>query len=91
MANVLIQDVEVDAKKLLAFIGNAENKVNSVGPGAIAGLATVLGAVGTALGSASAAAAAGGANIALDVATFNSLKAVWPDVVAFAAKFGIKL
>ncbi len=90
-ATVLIKDVEVDAEKLLSFVTNAENKVNQVGPGAVAGLATLLGAAASAISEAGEAASAGGVNIALDVGTFNSIKAVWPELVTFAYRFGIKL
>lgn len=90
-ATVIIKDIEVGAEKLLSFVTNAESKVNAAGPGAVAGLATLLGAVGSAIAEAGEAASAGGVNIALDVETFNSLKTVWPDIESFASKIGIKL
>lgn len=90
-ATVVIRDVEVDAEKVLSFLTGAEKKVNSAGPGAVAGLATLLGAAANAIALGGEAAAADGVNIPLDVATVTSLKAIWPDLVSFAAEFGIKI
>lgn len=91
MANVLIQDIEVDGEKVLAFLTSAEQKIAKAGPQAVAGLATLLGAAASAISSVGAAAAAEGVNFTLDATAWTNLKAVWPDIVAFAADLGIKL
>lgn len=88
---VILTDVDQDAKKVLSFLTGAEKKVASAGPKVVAGLGVLLGAAAKAVTDGGAAAAADGINISLDVATFNDVKAVWPDIVAWGADFGIKL
>lgn len=94
MANfgtVLIGDVEVAAEKAFAWITKANNGLAKDSPSAIPALATVLGAIGTALTDAEA----GAANPAQLIITLPQdvadYKAIWPDVKAFAATFGVKL
>ena len=87
MANVFIQDIEVDAKKLLGFLSTAQKDV----PAASAALGVVLGAVNSAIGAGTAAASESGLNIALDVATVTQIKAVWPAVESLVASVGVKL
>lgn len=90
-ATVIVHDVEVGAEKLLSFVTGAQNKVKSVGPGAVSGLATILGAVAAAIEASSAAASQDGLNVALDVAAMNGIKQVWPELVTLAGEFGIKI
>lgn len=87
----VISVIEADAEKVLTFLTGAEEKVTTVGPKVVAGLGTILGAVGAAIETGTQAAEADGLNIALDVTTFNNLKAVWSDIVAYASALGIKL
>jgi hypothetical protein len=88
---VLIGDVEVAAEKILAFVTKANNGLSKDSPAAIPALATILGAVGTAVEDA-ATGASNPAQLLItlpqDVADY---KAVWADVKAFAATVGIKL
>lgn len=84
---VIIKDVEVDATKVLSFLSKAEKST----PAAAAGLAVVLGTVSKAVSDGSAAAGSSGLNFSLDAQTFADLRAVWPEVKAFAATLGIKL
>jgi hypothetical protein len=93
MANVLVsieKGVEVGASDLLKFITGA-NKQLGAAPQVVAALATVLGAVSTAVTAGESAVASSGLNIALDQAELAAIKAVWPDVVAFLGTLGIKL
>ena len=81
MASVLLnieKGIEVAAEDALSFITGANAKVQTGGPGAIAGLGVLLGAVEKAL----ADAAAVSANPASLTLTFGSdvkdIEAVWP-------------
>lgn len=91
MASVFLKDLEADAAKVLNFFNKAQSKTVSAGPGVVAGLGTVLGAVSKAVADGSAAAGSGGVNIALDAETLADVKQVWPDIQAFVADLGIKL
>lgn len=93
MANILVnieKGIEIGAEDALKWISGAQSDLKAA-PAVVAGLGTLLGAVATAISSADAAAQAGGLNIALDEATVTAIKAVWPQIVSFAAQFGIKL
>lgn len=83
---VLLKDIEVEAGKVLSFLARAEKAE----PQVVAALGVLLGAVSKAVTDVQGAAAQP-LNIQLDQATFADIKAVWPDVKAFAATFGIKL
>lgn len=87
----ILSVIEADASKVLSFLTKTQSKTVSAGPSAVAGLATLLGSVATAVTSFSGAAAAGGLNIALDAETASNIKAVWPPIEALAADLGIKL
>lgn len=94
MATVLLnieKGIEVAAEDALSFITGANAKVQTGGPGAIAGLGVVVGAVDKALSDAAAVAE----NPASLTVTFGSdvadIKAVWPAVKAFLATLGIKV
>jgi hypothetical protein len=86
IVTVVLKDTEVAAEKVLSFLAKTEKAE----PQVIAALGVLLGAVGTAVTSVQGAAAAP-LNVQLDQATFADIKAVWPDVKAFAATLGIKL
>jgi hypothetical protein len=93
MASVLVnieKDIQVGASDLLQFIAGANKKLGAA-PQVVAALATVLGAVSSAVTDGAAAVQASGLNIPLDTAEFAAVKAVWPDVVAFLATLGIKV
>jgi len=83
--------VEVSAADVLKFLTKAETVTATAGPQVVAGLGTLLGAVGTAIASAQAAASAGGVSIALDAQTATAVKSVWTDIEAFAKSLGIKI
>jgi hypothetical protein len=87
IATLVVKDIEVAADKVLSFIA----KEQKVAPGVVAALGVLLGQVGAAVSDTSSAAAQSGLNLALDSQTFTDIKAVWPDVKAFAAELGIKL
>ena len=93
MANILVnieKGIQVAASDILNFVTKA-NKDLKTTPQVVAALAVLLGAVATAASNTASAAQAGGLNIVLDEADVTSLKAVWPDLVAFATTLGIKL
>lgn len=83
------KDVEIGATDALHFIANVEKK----SPAAVAALAVILGAFTKALTDVQAGAAnpSEALNISFDQATLVDLKAVWPDLIAFAETLGIKL
>ena len=86
------KDVEVAAEKLLGWFGKAASEVNKIQiaePKVVSALGTILGAVEAVVGDAAGVAA--NPSIALASETVVALKAVWPDVKAFAATLGIKL
>ena len=92
MANILLnieKDIEIGAEDLLKWLGKADT-VLMAAPGAVAALATVLGAVERGLMDLTIA-AANPLNIAFDVQTANDLKVVWPDVKTFLLTLGIKI
>jgi len=92
MATVIIKDIEVAAEKVLGWLGAAGkvvNKVEQAEPQVVAALGALLGAVNTAVGDVGKT--AGTPTIQLADQTMSDLKAVWPDVVAFAASLGIKV
>ena len=62
--------VEVAADDVLKFLTKAEKVTATAGPQVVAGLGTLLGAVGTAIASGEAAAAAGGS-------VFRSMRRPW--------------
>jgi len=88
-ATVIVKDVEVEAGKLLNFVAKAQKAT----PAAVAGLATILGGVGKAIGDVQSAAAnpTQVLSISFDQQTAADLKAVWPDVKAAVADLGIKV
>lgn len=86
----VITDLEADATKVLKFLGAAQKKTLTVGPSVVATVGATLGAAVTAIESAGTAAAAGGLNISLDVATVTAFKAVLPDVKSFLTELGLK-
>jgi hypothetical protein len=83
--------VEVAADDVLKFLTKAEKVTTTAGPQVVAGLGTLLGAVGTAIASGEAAATAGGISIPLDAQTVVAVKSVWADIEAFAKSIGIKI
>ncbi len=83
--------VEVSAADVLKFLTKAETVTATAGPMVIAGLGTLLGAVGTAIATGQAAAAAGGVSVTLDAQTVTAVKSVWTDIEAFAKSLGIKI
>jgi hypothetical protein len=92
IASVVINDVEVAAEKVLGWLGAAGKvvtKVESMEPQVQAALATLLGAVSQAVTDVGTTAA--NPTITLTNQTMTDLKAVWPDIVAFAASIGIKI
>jgi hypothetical protein len=91
--NILLnieKGVEAAAGDVLKFITKSQKVVASAGPGVVAGLGSLLGAVGTALTTGQGAVASGGLNLALDAETVAGLKTVWADLESFAASLGIK-
>lgn len=93
VANILVnveKGIEVAAEDVLKFITGAQKQL-STSPAVIAAIGTLLGAVAAAITSTEAAAAGSGLNITLDTAAFDSIKAVWPQVVLAAASIGLKL
>lgn len=83
--------VEVAATDVLKFLTRAEKVTATAGPQVIAGLGTLLGAVGAAILSGQAATGEGGVNIALDAQTVAAVRSVWTDIEAFAKSIGIKI
>lgn len=83
--------VEVAAADVLRFLTRAEKVTATAGPQVIAGLGTLLGAVGAAIISGQAAAAQGGVNVPLDAQTVAAVRNVWADLEAFAKSLGIKI
>jgi hypothetical protein len=83
------KDVDLAATDVLKVLANVEKK----SPAAVAALGVLLGAVGKAVSDVQTGAQtpADLVNVSFDSATFADLKAVWPDVVSFAATLGIKL
>lgn len=93
MANVLLnieKGIEVGAEDALRFVTGAENLTAKAGPGAVAALGVVLGAVAKAVADGGAVAETP-LNITLDVQAFKDVIAVWPAVVLFAKSLGISL
>jgi hypothetical protein len=93
MANIFVnieKGIEVAAEDVLHFIAGAD-KALALTPAVVAGLGTILGAVSTAVTASESAAQGSGLNIALDQAAWTDIKAIWPDIVAFAKSIGIKL
>lgn len=94
-ASTLVMNVEkgleVSASDVLKFLTKAETVTATAGPMVIAGLGTLLGAVGTAISTGQAAAAAGGVSVTLDAQTVTAVKSVWTDIEAFAKSLGIKI
>lgn len=93
MANILLnleKGIQVAASDILKFVAKANSELK-VTPQVVAAIGVLLGALATAASNTAAAAQAGALNITLDEADVNSLKAVWPDLVAFATTLGIKL
>jgi hypothetical protein len=91
MANIMVnieKGIEIGAEDALKWLGGA-NKALKAAPQVVAALATLIGAVEKPL-SELAGAASNPLNIALDIQTVEDLKAVWPDVKAFLASFGVK-
>jgi hypothetical protein len=86
LASVVIQDIEVDAAKVLGWLSKGEK----LAPAAATAVAVVLGQVGTAL-AAMTGAAANPLNIPLDIQTVQSLMSIWPTVKTELATLGIKL
>lgn len=97
MANIfldVVKGVEAGAEDVLKFLTGASQDVSKAGsaaPTVVAALGTLLGATATAVTSTATAVESGTVNIPLDAAALNSIKAVWPDVVSFAATLGIKI
>jgi hypothetical protein len=83
--------LEVSASDVLKFLTKAETVTAAAGPTVIAGLGTLLGAVGTAIATGQAAATAGGVSVTLDAQTVTAVKSVWTDIEAFAKSLGIKI
>ena len=93
MANILVsveKGIEVAAEDVLKFVTGAQQKTTQAGPGVVSGLGVLLGAFATVAGDV-AGVAASPVNIVLDQQTVADIKAVWPDIKAFASNFGIKL
>jgi hypothetical protein len=93
MANILLgieHGVEVAAEDVLKFVSGAVVASNKTQPGAVAGLGVLLGTVAKTLGDVNGV-VANPLNFALDAATVQDLKAVWPAIVQFAGSIGIKL
>ncbi len=91
MTNILVnieKGIEIGAEDALKWLGGASKALHAA-PGAVAGLATLVGAVEKPL-SELAGAAANPLNIALDLQTVTDLKGVWPDVKAFLGTLGVK-
>jgi hypothetical protein len=88
-AKVILKDVEVEAGKVLSFLAKAQKAT----PGAVAGIAAILGGVGKAIGDVQSAASnpTQVLNISFDQQTAADIKAVWPDIQKAAADLGIKL
>ena len=92
MANILVnieKGVEIAAEDVLGFLGKAQAKLVT-SPSVVAALGVLLGAVQKVVADVSAD-AANPVNITLLPAQLQDLKAVWPDVEAFATSLGIKL
>lgn len=94
-ASTLVMNVEkgleVSASDVLKFLTKAETVTATAGPMVIAGLGTLLGAVGTAIATGQAAASAGGVSVTLDAQTVTAVKSVWTEIEAFAKSLGIKI
>jgi hypothetical protein len=91
MANILVnieKGVEIGAQDALKWLAGASKALHA-GPGVVAALATLAGAVEKPL-SELAGAAANPLNIPLDLETVTDLKAVWPDVKTFLGSLGVK-
>lgn len=92
MANILVsieKGIELGAEDALKWLSGA-NKALSVAPTVIAALGTLFGQLEAPISNV-AAAAANPLNIALDLQTVTSLKAVWPDIQQFLTSIGVKL
>jgi hypothetical protein len=85
----IAKDVEIAAEDALHFVQKAESET----PQVAGALGVVLAAVGKALADAEsiAGAPAQALSVTFDQQVLADLKAVWPDVVAFATTFGVKL
>lgn len=83
------KDVEIAAEDALHFVQKAETET----PQVAGALGVVLAAVGKAISDVQGAAQSPAQvlNISFDQQVFADLKAVWPDVKAFAQTLGIKL
>lgn len=94
MASVLVnieKGVEIAAEDLFQWVTKANNGLSKDSPAAIPALGTILGAVGKAIADASGAAANPAQLIITLPQDVADYKAVWADIVAFAATVGIKL
>ena len=92
MANILVSlehGVEVGAADVLRFLTNAQSTATKLEPGVIAALGVLLGTLEKTLTDASQTVASP-LNLALDAATINDLRSVWPALAAFAGSLGIK-
>lgn len=87
----IITTLEADASKVLNWITGVQTKTTTLGPTAVAGIGTILGAVATAIKDAGSAIGQSGLNIALDAQTAEDVKTVWNDIESAAAALGIKL
>jgi hypothetical protein len=85
----IAKDIEIAAEDALHFVRKAETET----PQVAGALGVVLGAVGKAIADAQsiASAPAQTLSISFDQQVFADLKAVWPDLKAFAQSLGIKL
>ena len=94
MANVFVnieKGIEVAAEDLFGWITAANKKVQSGGPATIAALGVLAGALEKALADASSA-VGNPATLVLNLGTdVSDIKAVWPDVKALLATFGVKV
>lgn len=93
MANILLNiehGIEVAAEDALKFVTGAQQDIAKLGPGAVAALGVLLGAVAKVAADASTVATQP-LNITIDISTVNDLKQVWPAVESFAKAIGITL
>lgn len=94
MANILVsigKDIEVAAGDLLKWVTTGATTAEKLGPGALAGLGVLAGAVEKALVDA-ATAASNPATLVLNLGSdIEDIKAVWPDLKAFLQTLGVKI
>lgn len=95
MANIItsvehgLEVAAADVLKAIPFIQKYAASAVKAEPQVVAALGVLLGAVANVLSSADAAVAQP-FNISFDVQTVSAIKAVWPEIEAFAKSIGIK-